>query len=191
MFPMCKSSGFKSVNFESKALLLSHLILRHWKGERIVEVWVVVRVWYGSGACGCGWNDEGDGNLGACEEEVHVRWCGHVCMGMVCVWCGRWVRWCGRVCMGVGEMRKRVMAMCGWEEGDGCVCVVCVGMGKWWKWEGCGSGKVVDGRRKKWVSYWWFNAWVLRVFWEKKWKKNPSLVWCLTNFITYFKYKFE
>ena len=41
------------------------------------------------------------------------------------------MRWCGRVCMGVGEMRKRVMAMCGWEEGDGCVCVVCVGMGKW------------------------------------------------------------
>ena len=51
---------------------------RHWKDERIVEVWVVVCVWYGDDACGCGWDDEGDENLGACEEEVHVRSCGRV-----------------------------------------------------------------------------------------------------------------
>ena len=126
-------------------------------------MWVWVR-WWRWWKSGCVWR------RGACE----MVWpCVHR-YGMCVVW-EVWVRWCGRMCMGVGEMRKRVMAVCAW----------CV-----WVWESGESGKVVDGRRKKWVSYWWFNAWVLRVFWEKKWKKKPSLVWCLTNFITYFKYKF-
>ena len=95
--------GLRSCSSHARVLVLnlsvSNLAFdhhRHWKGEQILEVWVVVRVWYGGGACGCGWDDESDRNLGACEEDVHVRSCGRVWVAIKiwqCVKMERSCRW--------------------------------------------------------------------------------------------------
>ena len=81
-------------------------------------MWVWVR-WWRWWKSGCVWR------RGACE----MVWpCVHR-YGMCVVW-EVWVTWCGRVCMGVGEMRKRVMAVCAW-----CMWVWESG---WWKKEKMG-----------------------------------------------------
>ena len=160
MFPTCKSSGFKPVSFESKALLLSHLIP--------TDIGKASGLWRFGRWCVCGMAVVHVG-VGEMMKVVEI-W---VRVKKRCMWDG--VAMCASVwyVCGVGGVSEMVWSCVhggGWDEkeGDGCVCMVHVGMGKWLMEEGK-NGSLIDdlthgfyvcfGRRNEKKNPLWCDVW--------------------------------